>query len=107
MPDRATIIAKTKIKLEEEVDQKTCAFVGPGAERRFGINRVRFNSVVTLLREEGYVAHYLELEDPSSDSEDSNLIIVKVLAGQETSSQTVWNNRGKILKMWQDAQVPA
>jgi hypothetical protein len=100
---RAEILLAAKNTLAEEVASKGYTYVGPGAERKFNLNRIRFNSVVTWLKEDGFVTHYLELEKP--DSEDSEMILVKVLAPAGTSAQDAWHHRDKILKMWSDAQT--
>lgn len=99
-PRSSEVLLSAKNTLAEEVADKGYAYVGPNAERRFKLNRIRFNSIVTWLKEDGFITHYLELEHPDSDE----TILVKVLAQAGTTSQDAWNNRDLILKMWSDAQ---
>ena len=97
-PRSSEILLSAKNTLAEEVAEKGYAYVGPNAERRFKINRIRFNSIVTWLKEDGFITHYLELENP-----DDETILVKVLARPDTTKQDAWQNRDLILKLWADA----
>ena len=99
---RSNILLTVKLALADQIAEKGFAYVGPNAERSYNLNRVRFNSIVRFLREDGYNPHYLELEKP--DTEVSEMILVKVLAPAGTTQQKVWANRDLILKMWADAQ---
>lgn len=99
---RSEILLRTKLTLSDEVRANGYVYVGPNAERRFDLNRVRFNSIIAMLQEDGYVAHYVELEKPGTET--SEVVLIKVLAAAGTSHQEVWQNRDKILKLWQNAQ---
>jgi hypothetical protein len=101
-PRNAEILLETKAVLTEEVHDKGFAFIGPGAERRFKLNRIRFNNIISWLREDGFVTFILELVKP--ETEDSEMILVKVLAPEGTTYQEAWHQRDKILKLWSDAQ---
>lgn len=106
MTDRSPHISnpeQVEAKLIEEVAEKNFVYVGSGAERRFDLPRVEFNSVVDRLKVEGYLLHFLEVARP--DSEDGSLIVIRVLTASTTTYQEVWRNRDKIVKMWRDAQI--
>jgi len=97
---RAEILLAAKSTLAQEVQEKGYVYIGPNAERRFNLNRMRLNSVIAWLKEDGFVVHFLELEHPDSDE----TIIVKVLARGDKTYQDAWNDRGIILRLWVDAQ---
>jgi hypothetical protein len=101
-PRSTELLLETKAVLTEEVHDKGFAFVGPGAERKFKLNRNRFNGIIGWLKEDGFTTHILELENP--DAEDGEMILVKVLAAAGTTPQEAWHQRDKILKLWSDAQ---
>lgn len=102
---RSEIILEVRTRLADTIREMGFAYIGPNAERQFNLNRLRFNSIVLHLKEDGYVSHYLELEKPNTET--SEMILVKVLAPAGTTPQDAWNNRDKILKMWADAQIPS
>jgi hypothetical protein len=99
-PRRTEILLAAKNTLTQEIEEKNYVYVGPNAERRFDLNRIRFNSIVTELKQDGYVTYYLEMEHP----ETAETILVKVLTKGGTTYQDAWRNRDMILKLWANAQ---
>lgn len=108
MADRMTevneLLSRAREELKNDVDEKKYIYVGPGAERTYGVGSTQLRFIVAILRdEEDYATHYLELEHP--DSEEPKTIVVKVLTKKDTSRNEIWLHRSRILRAWLDAQI--
>jgi DNA-binding CsgD family transcriptional regulator len=86
---RSDIAVSTANMLRDTVDKKGIIDIGAGVETHIGISRNKLNTAVSLLEEEGYGVHYLEVQQLGTGKYTS----LKVLAPPEMDSKEVFRKR--------------
>lgn len=86
---------KTTINvLRRTVNEKTYVDIGAGTDKILGVHFTTFRAAVqSLVEDEGYTRHYVEVES------ESGTAVMKVLAPKGTTSKDVYDNRNKIGKI--------
>jgi hypothetical protein len=77
LKDKQNILETTANMLKEEVAAKKVIDVGAGVELHLGISAQKLKAAITLLREEGYALHNVQIEQLGTNNQKTN---VKVLA---------------------------
>lgn len=88
--ERALILTKAKLTLQERVANEKFAYVGPGAERELGLSEDRLRLVLIGLREDGYAIHLIRVGVGDS------VRVAKVLTEPKTTHMDVWQMRDEI-----------
>lgn len=95
MKERAENIHTIAERLKKEVDDKTYVQIGSGVEHlpEFGISANKLKNAVSVLKEQGYVVHPVQVPQAGSPG---NFTTVKVLAPPGTTYQQAKANRDNI-----------
>lgn len=89
--ERSKITAGVADVLAKSIEEKGMIDIGLGTEAHMGISRTRLLTAVSLLQEEGYTTH--EIQIPTGTGKYTTL---KVLAPPNTTTQDVFKNRSEI-----------
>lgn len=87
------VLQSTANKLRQEVADKTFVDIGSGVENYLGISATRLNTAATILREEGYEVHDLNLPQVTNPGAFTRY---KVLCPPGTTRTEVFKNRDKV-----------
>jgi hypothetical protein len=79
-------------KLKESVSDGSYLDIGSGTENYIGVSKVKLNTAVSILKEEGYTVKYLRIPQLGT----KNFTSVKVLVPPGVSYSEVYKNKGKI-----------
>lgn len=93
LKDKQNILETTANMLKEEVAAKKVIDVGSGVELHLGISAQKLKAALTLLREEGYALHNVQIEQLGTNNQKTN---VKVLAAPGTTYRDIVTDRGQI-----------
>ena len=91
--ERAAITKATSNMLKESVSNYGYIDVGAGVENHMGISRVKLNTAIAELQEQGYKIHYLKVEQAGVPGQYTT---VKVLGGPDSTYSEVFNNKDLI-----------
>jgi DNA-binding CsgD family transcriptional regulator len=92
--DKAAKIQSITNMLKGQVDEHSYIDIGKGVENHLGITKDKLRTAVTLLKEQGYVEHKVQVDQLGTGGNQKTL--VKVLCKPETTYLDVKNNRDKI-----------
>jgi len=89
---RSDIAVSTAKMLREIIDKKGLIDVGAGVETHLGISKPKLNTAISLLQEEGYGLHYVEVQQLGTGKNTT----IKVLSPPKTEYKEVFKNRYNI-----------
>lgn len=92
--DRANKVESIASMLKDQVDTHEYIDVGKGVENHLGITKDKLRTAVTLLKEQGYVEHKVQVDQLGTGGNQKTLI--KVLCKPGTEYLDVKRNRDKI-----------
>ena len=92
--DKADILHSTASMLKDQVAEKNFVDVGTGVENQLGISSTKLGAAVSLLKEQGYVVHTVQVEQLGTVAGKKTSI--KVLAPPGTTYRDVASNTDKI-----------
>jgi len=92
--DKADVLEATSNMLKKQVAEKTYLDVGAGTERlpQIGVSQTKLNTAIARLQEEGYVVHYVKVEQLGTGKNTT----MKVLTAPGVSYGQVYRNRDNI-----------
>jgi len=90
------VLQSTANKLRQEVADKYLVDIGSGSENFLGISSTRLNTAATILREEGYEVHDLNLPQLTNPGAFTRY---KILAPPGTSRTQVFKDRDKVQQL--------
>jgi hypothetical protein len=91
--DKANVLRTTSKMLKEQVDKKDMIDIGIGAEKMVGVTRNRFDTAVSVLKEEGYKVHTIYQEQINIPGKFTK---TKILSKPGITTEHVNKNRDKI-----------
>jgi hypothetical protein len=91
--DKANVLRTTSKMLKEQVDKKEMIDIGIGAEKMVGVTRNRFDTAVSVLKEEGYKVHTIYQEQINIPGKFTK---TKILSKPGITTEYVNKNRDKI-----------
>jgi len=89
---KSEITNTTATMLKEAVNAKKYKDVGAGVEHHIGISRTKLKTSIAALTDEGYIIHYIQVEQPRAGKKTT----VMVLSAPGTSYSEVYKNKGDI-----------
>jgi len=92
LQERADSARLTADILKDNIEKRGYIDVGVGVERYLGVSRTKLKTSIEMLKEEGYTAHYLNVEQLGTGKKTS----LMVLAKPDTTYQEVYKNKDKI-----------
>lgn len=92
LKEKANIVISTANMLKETVAKKGLLDIGHGSETQVGISRTKLNAAVSLLEEEGYKVHYVNVQQLGTGKYTS----IKVLGPPGMEYPEVFKNRHNI-----------
>lgn len=90
--EKANSTAMTATVLKDAVDNKQFIDVGVGTELYLGVSKVKLNTALAMLKEEGYEVHEIKIPQVGTD----RYTTMKVLVPPGTDIKTVHENRDQI-----------
>jgi len=90
---RANITRTTADMLKKEVAEKAMIDVGKGVENHIGISKTKLHTAVSLLEEEGYVKHDIQIPNLGVPGKYTTMT---VLAAPGTDTKDIYKNRDSI-----------
>ena len=90
--ERNDITIATANMLKENVDKYNYVDVGVGVERHLGISRTKLKTAITMLEDDGYKIHYIQVEQLGTGKKTS----VMVLGKPDSTYSDVYANKDKI-----------
>jgi hypothetical protein len=90
--DRASALHATAGILKDQVDKKKMIDVGVGVEHQMGVTRTRLDTAVSVLKEQGYVVHNIQIQQIGT----GKFTTMKVLAPPGTTLSEIQRNRADI-----------
>jgi DNA-binding CsgD family transcriptional regulator len=90
--ERSEITNSTAEMLKESVEKKGYIDVGVGVEKHIGISRVKLQTSIAMLKEEGYTVHYIPVEQLGTGKKTT----VMVLAKPDVTYSEVYKNKDQI-----------
>jgi len=78
--DKAKVLNSTAEMLKQQVDAKGVIQIGTGVEQHVGVSRTKLDTAISVLMEQGYEVHTVQVDQLSSSGNKTN---VKVLAKPE------------------------
>ena len=92
LKERSELTASTAETLKKEVAEKGLIDVGIGVERYMGVSRTKLKTSIAMLEEEGYVVHYVPVEQLGTGKKTS----IMVLSAPNVPYADVYKNKGNI-----------
>ena len=92
LEERNTITMNTVNVLKEAVDKKRYIDIGSGVENHLGISRVKLQTAITALKDEGYTVHYLNVVQAGTGKKTSLL----TLAPPGVTTKEVYDHKDQI-----------
>lgn len=89
---KSDIAVSTAKMLRETIDKKGVIDIGAGVENHIGISRTKLGTAVSLLEEEGYKVHYVQVEQLGTGKKTT----IKVLAPDSMTYSEIYKNRDNI-----------
>ena len=89
--EKADILQGTADMLRKQVDEKTYIDIGAGVEYHVGVSATRMKTAVSILEQEGYSVHTLQIE-----TGPGKYTTMKVLAPPGTTRADVFKNRADV-----------
>lgn len=90
--NKQDVIQSTANMLKEQVGEKNLIDIGSGVENYIGVSPTRLNTAVTVLREQGYEVHDLNIEQVGT----GQFTRYKILAAPGTSRTDVFKRRFEV-----------
>jgi len=98
--DKADVLEVTAGMLKSQVDEKGLLDIGVGVEHHIGVSKDKLNTAVAMLREQGYVVHYVKVEQLGTGKQTT----IKVLSKPDVSYSEVYKNRSEIRQITEFSQ---
>lgn len=92
LQERSDITKITANMLKEQINEKGYIDVGLGTELHLGISRTKLKTALSLLEEEGYKVHHIQVEQLGTGKKTD----VMTLAGPGVTYSDVFKNKDKI-----------
>lgn len=90
--EKIDVVATTSDVLKNKVDTGAYVDIGVGSEHHMGITRTKLDNAVTLLKEQGYEVHKVQIDQVGTE----NKTTVKILSPPGTTYRDAASNVGNI-----------
>ncbi len=90
--DKTDVLHATANMLRDQVAKKGYIDIGTGVERHLAISDTKLKTAVAVLKEEGYVVHYVKVQQLGTGQQTT----IKVLSAPDVPYREVFANRDKI-----------
>lgn len=92
LKEKNDILKNTSDVLKSRINEVKYLDVGTGTEMQLGISRTKLNAAVSMLEEEGYKVHYIQVKQPGT----GKFTTIKTLTPPDVPYSEVFSNKDKI-----------